>query len=326
MAKQEPDSDRRLREAQQVKDNVAAEFFGKANVTGVGVGYREVGGRRTDEVCIRVYVAKKVAATDLAAEDLLPERVEGILVDVIESSFETFAIADHRRRHHPLVGGVSGINVALDTTGTLGCRVFDNESGMDMLLSNWHVLCGRLDCSLGESVIQPGQGASGDGGDATDRVARLARATLSESVDAAAAFLTGHRFLLPTILGIGEPTGTIDAEIGMSVRKSGRTTGVTTGTIGDLSADVDVRGYPGGTARFTDQLIVDHVDTVFSAPGDSGSLVMNTDNRAVGLLFAGSASRTIANPIDAVLSALGVRFHNGIAMQDFVAITTSTLG
>ena len=41
-------------------------------------------------------------------------------------------------------------------------------------------------------------------------------------------------------------------------------------------------------------------------PGDSGSIVVDTENKAVGLLFAGSAMATIINPIEYVLKELDV--------------------
>ena len=44
-----------------------------------------------------------------------------------------------------------------------------------------------------------------------------------------------------------------------------------------------------------------------SAGGDSGSLLMNSNLNAVGLLFAGSAVITIHNHIANVETALGVR-------------------
>ncbi|MEZ5097178.1 MAG: hypothetical protein R2731_14400 [Nocardioides sp.] len=62
--------------------------------------------------------------------------------------------------------------------------------------------------------------------------------------------------------------------------------------------------YGGGrVARFCNQIIT----TDMSAGGDSGSLVMDWENRPVGLLFAGSAVATILNPIALVQVALRVR-------------------
>lgn len=104
------------------------------------------------------------------------------------------------------------------------------------------------------------------------------------------------------ILGIGAVSGTKPAAIGMKVRKSGRTTGYTEGTINLLNATVNV-AYGSRTARFTGQIIT----TPMSQGGDSGSLIVDgTENKAVGLLFAGSNLSTIFNPIDRVLAALKV--------------------
>lgn len=104
------------------------------------------------------------------------------------------------------------------------------------------------------------------------------------------------------ILGIGQVSGTKAAALGMKVRKSGRTTGYTEGTVTLLNATVNV-AYGSRTARFTGQVIT----TPISQGGDSGSLIVDgTENKAVGLLYAGSNLSTIFNPIDKVLAALKV--------------------
>jgi hypothetical protein len=107
---------------------------------------------------------------------------------------------------------------------------------------------------------------------------------------------------------IGGITGTKAPQIGMTVRKAGRTTDYTQGMVTLLNATVNV-GYMTSrgprTARFTGQVITQPM----SQGGDSGSLVVDsTENRAVGLLFAGSAMATIFTPIDVVLAALNVTF------------------
>ncbi len=56
------------------------------------------------------------------------------------------------------------------------------------------------------------------------------------------------------------------------------------------------------SARFRDQLVA----SALSQGGDSGSLVVDTENHAVGLLFAGSSNTTILNPIGQVESLLGI--------------------
>ncbi len=105
---------------------------------------------------------------------------------------------------------------------------------------------------------------------------------------------------------IGTVNATKAPVLGMKVRKYGRTTEYTEGTINLLNATVDIayntsRGTR--TARFTGQVIA----SAMSQGGDSGSLVVDaTEQKAVGLLFAGSNLATIFTPIDVVLNGLDI--------------------
>jgi hypothetical protein len=110
--------------------------------------------------------------------------------------------------------------------------------------------------------------------------------------------------------GYGKPKSTTaSASVGMQVQKYGRTTALTKGRVYATNATVNVQ-YDQGVARFVGQIIITPGN--FSAGGDSGSLVVKSDrnanenNKPVGLLFAGSQTITVANPINAVLSAFGV--------------------
>ncbi len=104
---------------------------------------------------------------------------------------------------------------------------------------------------------------------------------------------------------------TANPALNLAVQKMGRTTCLTTGTIAAVSVNVSVRyskscgAVASGTANYTGQIMIS--SSTFSAGGDSGSLIVTRDAcpRAVGLLFAGSSTTTIANPIGAVLHALG---------------------
>ncbi len=121
-------------------------------------------------------------------------------------------------------------------------------------------------------------------------------------VDAALARPVDPNMFSGEIRGIGQVSGTKVATLGMGVRKSGRTTGFTTGTVNLLNATVSV-AYGNRTARFTGQIITGPI----SQGGDSGSLIVDAiENKAVGLLFAGSNLSTIFNPIDKVLELLKV--------------------
>lgn len=104
------------------------------------------------------------------------------------------------------------------------------------------------------------------------------------------------------IIQIGMPTGIKEPEIDLEVKKYGRTTKLTTGTVKQTNATVKVNYGNGKEAIFIDQIVT----TAMSQGGDSGSLVLTEDNRAVGLLFAGSNSSTIISPIKKVLDRFKV--------------------
>ncbi|MGH0883448.1 hypothetical protein [Bacillus paranthracis] len=90
--------------------------------------------------------------------------------------------------------------------------------------------------------------------------------------------------------------------VGTRIMKVGRTTNHTHGVITAVNATVDVNYGSGRVARFRDQIIT----TNLSSGGDSGSLIMTNDGVAIGLLFAGSSSVTIANHIEHIRSLLGI--------------------
>jgi hypothetical protein len=98
----------------------------------------------------------------------------------------------------------------------------------------------------------------------------------------------------------------IAATEGMRVHKVGRTTGYTTGVVFDVSADVKVE-YDLGILTFQDQILIRGTSGMFSDRGDSGSVIVDrTTRRATALLFAGSPSHTVANPLAEVLAQLEV--------------------
>ena len=104
------------------------------------------------------------------------------------------------------------------------------------------------------------------------------------------------------ILNIGPIQGTVAGELGMAIKKGGRTTGFTTGQIQQVDVTANVQYGAGQIALFTDQLLAG----AMSQGGDSGSAVLDENNRLTGLLFAGSNTTTIINRIENVFSALGI--------------------
>jgi len=76
----EPDPE----EVRRVKDEVEAELLRMPGVTGVGVGYKVVGGRTSSKLAIRVYVEHK---REVPEGEAIPKEIRGVPTDVIERRF-----------------------------------------------------------------------------------------------------------------------------------------------------------------------------------------------------------------------------------------------
>jgi hypothetical protein len=195
------------------------------------------------------------------------------------------------------------------TAGTIGCRV--TGGGNFYALSNNHVYANENKAHTGDDVLQPG--AYDEGIDPRDAIGTLYAfcpivfsRTASNTIDAAIAQCT------PATLGNSAPGGsftpsrtTAPATVGLAVQKYGRTTSLTKGNVDAINATINVSYGSGKTGRFVNQIVI--TPGTFSAGGDSGSLIVTQSGKnPVGLLFAGSSSVTIANPIDLVLRYFGV--------------------
>jgi hypothetical protein len=121
-------------------------------------------------------------------------------------------------------------------------------------------------------------------------------------VDAAVAKPINSQHVTAEILELGPIQGVGQAKIGLEVKKSGRTSGITQASIQALNVTMKVALGPGEEATFYDQILAG----AMAQPGDSGSIVVDDKMAAVGLLFAGSDLATIINPIDTVLKLLKI--------------------
>lgn len=220
----------------------------------------------------------------------------------------TFGAVVRERRGGSRGGSGSGSDSGSDSDS--GSGIGSSGSGLALILSNNHVLANSTTgrdrrARRGDPVLQPGPH---DGGKAEkDVIATLWRyIPISKRkinlVDAALARPVAPGLIRPEILGLGKVVGTREAVLGMEVRKSGRTTGLTSGVVRVLQATVKVEYGFARPVSFAGQIVT----TAMSAGGDSGSLVLDRQNRAVGLLFAGSDLTTIMAPINTVLELLEV--------------------
>ena len=222
-------------------------------------------------------------------------------------------------KHRPAPGCVS-LGHANVTAGTLGCLCRGNRPPRDtytLVLSNNHVLANSNQGKLGDPVLQPGPA---DGGlFPRDLIGSLERfvpihGSKPNWIDCATARVDPKDVnRLIADFGSANPRffnatpQTAAARIGMAVRKSGRTTGLTDGIVNAVAWSGFV-----GSVRFVDQIVIKPSpgSVSFCHGGDSGALVWTSavPHEAVGLLFAGNrnGSITFANPIDLVLSALDI--------------------
>jgi hypothetical protein len=306
----------------------AASPAPEQNVVGVGVGEKIDGDQPTGVLAVKFFVRRKFAPSDLTSKELLPKNIDGLPVDVEEAGLfrpvrpKVAAkkapkpvggpLPNPKARFRPAQPGCSiGFQFPppsnLVMAGTFGAVVKDSKG--TYVLSNNHVLADEGRLAEGSPIFQPGllDGGNPNG----DRIATLRRfvplqAGVMNKVDCAIAKSDSASILSRDILHIGPPAGTAVAAIDMRVHKFGRTTSYTVGHITSVATDVTV-AYETGSFTFEDQIIIVGDHGSFSAAGDSGSLILERQSgNAVGLLFAGSASHTIANHIADVLQALGV--------------------
>jgi hypothetical protein len=302
-----------------IKERVEAQFLGAPGVTGVDVGYKEVGGQATDQVAIRVHVAAKT--DDIPADQRVPAEIEGVLTDVLERRYELQVLTQQVAEVSPqadtthyatLQGGVSmGPSRVVNGSifaGTLGAIVIDSVSNQHAALTNFHVACVDSTFTIGDRMVQPSRIDTGVV--PADEFGSLARETLSANVDGAVIAIDSGRASQCEIADIGAVRGTAAAALGMAVRKRGRTTLLTYGSVDGVSGSVTIDYGDGiGSKTLTNQISIATDTTrnpLFSDHGDSGSVIVNDSGFVVGLLFAGSGTSTVANPIAAVLSELNI--------------------
>ncbi len=325
--------------AQMVRAAHTAWLLSKQNVVACGVGYKITNGQVTDQPSIVVSVTRKLPLAQLSAQDLVPGSLDGVETDVIETGviraflepgIRAGSGLGHRDRWRPTVPPGVSIGHEDVTAGTFGCLVRRGDERF--ILSNNHVLANSNAGRPRDTILQPGRA---DGGSDADKVAELAeyvaidfeggpagcsaslarlwrslsqRTVISQeqpgqnTVDAALARPLSDSMVSAEILEIGRPAGIAEAMLGTPVQKSGRTTGYTTGNVIQIDVTVQV-AYGNQTAQFVNQLMADGM----SQPGDSGSAVLDMERNVVGLLFAGSNTTTLFNPIQYVLEALNVQ-------------------
>jgi hypothetical protein len=325
----------------ELQESEQASLLARENVLGVGVGRKIREGHDTGEPCLTVFVSQKLPLSALTESARIPRTVKHCKTDVVElgqvfagdgvvsrlsesvlpargalpSRTEQGALGPQlgnalRHRLRPARGGCS-VGHYNAMAGTLAAAVIDKSAYPGIprryyLLSNNHVLADSNAARIGDPILQPGPA---DGGRCPeDQIGCLARFVPlrfdgePNLVDAAIAEVD-FQDLDRNVLWLGHPREfSPRVRIGQILRKTGRTTSFTTGLVRAVNTTINV-SYGGRSARFSHQIVT----SAMAAPGDSGSLAMDSGERPVGLLFASAEHATILNPIGFVESLLQIR-------------------
>lgn len=303
------DNNTKIKAIKEFRKKNERSFFEKQGVVGVGTGFKEKGGLSTDQLSLRVYVAKKIAPNNLAASDAVPSSISTQGMDIPTDVIEIGQVLAHvfTERARPVSNGLSIGHVAV-TAGTKGAMAVDKTNGQQVFLSNNHILANNNAGKPGDKILQP---AVYDGGtEPNDIIATLTRfqpidfvnpvnvvdcaiATPINQVDASDTFMSPQIGVTDPVVGLlfaGSPTHTIinpiaevlaalnislnhsvaAAALKMNVHKCGRTTEYTAASVNDIDATIQVT-YDVGVATFVHQIIAG----TMSKGGDSGALVLN---------------------------------------------------
>jgi len=287
----------------------APNVAGRENIVGFAVGLRYAASSLTGHLAVKVFVRDKLPLERVAPAARVPTKVAGFDTDV-EAIGEVILHSYAMRYPRPVPCGVSVSNIDLPGSGTLGCLVVLN-SGKLCMVSNNHVLANENAAQVGSAIIQPGNAEPVPAPDQTIGTLEqfIPIQATGNLVDAAVA-LTSYALVSPKHVTYQLNPSVFVPTIGLTVAKDGRTTQSTVGMISDLHVNISV-GYdpfPAG-AEMRDQVGIRGIQGPFSMPGDSGSLIVTAATKQpVALLFAGSNdnSITFANPIQAVMTALGI--------------------
>jgi len=306
-----------------IQDRNTAQLMSQKGVVGTATGLDDDG-----NVVIRVY-------TSGADEPQIPAMLEGTPVQTVLTGPIHAWWADPKagaqaaqnpksKFARPVPIGVSSMaDTSFCAAATLGCRVKDANGNVYALSCN-HVYALENQGQIGVTpASQPSpldvncQVISADDFGTLSKFISIDFSGGNNTVDCAivktSTGLVGNS--TPSD-GYGTPrSSTVAASLFQSVQKYGRTSGLTTGTVNAVNVTVVV-GYDSGNATFVNQIeVAARRRSSLGQPGDSGSLVVDTQRRPVGLLFAGGGGLTFCNPIGPVLQQLGNQLGSALTID-----------
>lgn len=236
-----------------------------------------------------------------------------------------------RNQQQVIVGGISGAHTNLiGQSGTIGyfCRRRSRirRTPATLLISNSHVFAdlSKKEITERDLIIQPSPGEPGSNRPIATLVDYSA-ITFEDSqapnhVDAAIAKLWNaqtHDLVIPLIGGVKGYVEKQDADIGECVCKFGRTTGFSEGRLFSIYLDIWIRyDRTGRNAFFKDQILIEPAADKyqeFVRGGDSGSLLVDGKQHALGLIFAGTSQAAALNEAE---PAAGIKSVEGYGVAN----------
>lgn len=296
-----------MTEVIDIKETIEQTLMKIPGVTGVGLG-------KSSPEKIHVYLRSTCPKVTCN----IPEEIGGVPVETIVTGRitalqmrEPAEVISRTGRLRPYYGGVSVGHKSV-SAGTLGVKCYDASTRLPLMLTNNHIASNETSiqvktASIGDALLQP---APFDGGKyPDDQIGELVGfidfdTTGNNEVDAAVVSPLNPDDLEDTILEIGKVTKIGEPAIGDTVLKSGRSSGLNSSRVVDVNATIKVDFSRYNNVVFRNQVVI---TPSMALGGDSGSIVVReSDNKAVGLLFAGSETITLANRMTLVAQALAI--------------------
>lgn len=324
---------------EKIKNKYALDLLKKRGVVCVRTGNKVKFDFDTGKKCIKVLVEKKKDKKVIAEKDLVPVDINGVLTDVEEMDMPKAFSSVDRMTYRPLSAGCEISPKGVGFVGTLGNFFYrtkiSNDNGFVGYLAKWvlpkswlkhfklktdiEVLCGTnlhvaapysvLESPIGTKIVQPG----GSHGSKIGEV--IAYGEISEDgfneFDEAIIRIYENLELNEDIIQVGKIKGISNPKIGTKVKKYGRTTGYTEGTITDTGVFMNIDFGLDGIISFKDLVEVSsNGSDSFSDSGDSGSAIVDENNNLIARLNSGNGRFTYGIPASKIVKKFKISVIN----------------